>query len=120
MDNKFENDEKLYRAVLPKPIFWRKDGKVSSAAFKDKNGLSVERGNNRKDMEVVNNMKKSFFGDFVYVTVGSCKECNSIVKYFPSSRSIYHSEIHRNENIKLLTQSQAKYLADNAIVCNET
>ena len=56
MDDRFSIDEKLYRAVFPpaiKDMFWRKDGTVSSAAFADPKGLSVDRGNHREDSEVV-------------------------------------------------------------------
>ena len=45
MDNKFTNTEKLYRAIYPPEVmemFWRKDGTLSSAAFADANGLSVD------------------------------------------------------------------------------
>lgn len=60
MDNTFPNCEKLYRAVFPESymqMFWRKDGTVSSAAFTDKQGLSVERGDfreecNRRDAQI--------------------------------------------------------------------
>ena len=56
MDNTFPNCEKLYRAVFPESymqMFWRKDGTVSSAAFTDKQGLSVERGDFREDENVI-------------------------------------------------------------------
>ena len=42
----FDMYERLYRAVYPPnimPLFWKEDGQLSSAAFKDKKGLSVER-----------------------------------------------------------------------------
>ena len=50
MDNIFRIDEKLYRAVYPPEVmdmFWKRDGSVSSAAFEDRNGLSVDRGDYR-------------------------------------------------------------------------
>ena len=43
----FDNSEVLYRAVLPFKDFWKEDGTVSSAAFKDSNGLSTDRSLNR-------------------------------------------------------------------------
>ena len=48
MNDKFFGDEGLYRAVLPTEMFWKKNGRVSSAVFRDKNGLSVDRGVTRK------------------------------------------------------------------------
>ena len=34
-------DERLYRAVRPDSLFWKVNGTLSSAAFKDKKGLSA-------------------------------------------------------------------------------
>ena len=74
MDNTFELNEKLYRAVYPPDVaemFWRKDGTISSAAFADPRGLSVNRGNNRdftdslgepKELQLSNWYFKNFVG----------------------------------------------------------
>lgn len=51
MNDTFPDEEKLYRAVFPESymqMFWKRDGTVSSAAFADREGLSVERGNLEK------------------------------------------------------------------------
>ena len=79
MNNEFENDEKLYRAVYPYDMFWTSGGKVSSAAFKDKNGLSVERGYYRDDYLVVEDMNKRFEGNIVCVTVEDCRNVHAKV-----------------------------------------
>ena len=49
MTELFDMYERLYRAVYPPNImpFWKKNGQLSSAAFKDKKGLSVERDGGR-------------------------------------------------------------------------
>lgn len=65
MDERFSPEESLYRAVYPPELasmFWRKDGTLSSAAFADPKGLSVDRGYFRKDSEVVDSMRKRFTG----------------------------------------------------------
>lgn len=119
MDKNFSEKEKLYRAVFPAtkyPIFWKKNGKVSSAAFKKKDGLSVERGNFRLDKDVIEDMQKFFSGNIISVTVGQCREINAIVKYLPTERSKYHSEIHSSNETILLTDRQAKYLADLSVI----
>lgn len=41
-------------------MFWKKDGTISSAAFSDREGLSVERGNFRDDKDVIEEMQKFF------------------------------------------------------------
>lgn len=117
MSDNFPEKEKLYRAVFPpshSSMFWKKDGSLSSAAFADKKGLSVERGDNRNSDVVINEMRKQFTGRIVSVTVKNCNEINAIVKHLPSSRSKYHSEIHGSTEKKLLDKRQRQYLAKKA------
>lgn len=114
MDNTFPDREKLYRAVFPesyKQMFWRKDGTVSSAAFADEEGLSVERGDFRDDKSVIEEMRKFFRGSIISLTVEQCRNVDAIVKYRPSKRSEYHSEIHGSEEKPLLSKSQRRKLA---------
>lgn len=76
MNNTFSDCEKLYRAVFPASyiqMFWKKDGTISSAAFSDREGLSVERGNFRDDKNVIEEMRKFFKGCIISLTVGQCK-----------------------------------------------
>jgi len=120
MTEQFDLYEKLFRAVYPPdlmPMFWKENGKLSSAVFKDKKGLSVERAGGRTDKRIIDEMRIIFYGTIISVLVKDCIDCNSVVKYMPSKRSKYHSEIHGSEERILLTQSQCKYLADRAIVC---
>ena len=61
MDNTFPKSEKLYRAVYPPDkvaMFWRRDGSISSAAFADPNGLSVDR-------DIIWHEKQKFIIDFL-------------------------------------------------------
>ncbi len=60
MKEQFEAHEKMYRAAFPPgimPLFWKENGEISSAAFKDKNGLSVERAGDRDEDTVIANMR---------------------------------------------------------------
>ena len=117
MDNVFLPSEKLYRAVYPpsnKQMFWKKDGSVSSAAFHDPDGLSVERGDYRSDESVIADMKKFFTGCIISVTAGQCKAVEATIKHKPTGRSAYHSEIHGNPKKALLSPSQRKQLAKGA------
>ncbi|MCQ2535526.1 MAG: hypothetical protein MJ110_00995 [Lachnospiraceae bacterium] len=119
MENRFDLSEKLYRAVYPPenmPMFWKKNGEISSAVFKDKNGLSVERLGDRTEETVLQDMHLFFYGAIVSVFVKDCLDCDAVVKYLPTRRSRYHSEIHRSNEIKLLTQSQCKHLAKAAVI----
>ena len=104
MDNTFQKDEKLYRAVFPPEhsnMYWKSDGRVSSAAFSDPKGLSVERGFYRKDSEVVLDMSKMFIGRIISITVEDCMNNNVKVIYCPTNISCYHSELHGYNKIQL-------------------
>ena len=117
MDNSFKNTEKLYRAVYPPEvadIFWKRDGSISSAAFADPSGLSVDRGNYRSDEEVVTEMRKKFAGHIISLYVKNCTDIKAVVQYKPSRSNKYHSEIHGSESSALLSKSQRRYLAVNA------
>lgn len=117
MDYTFNDSEKLYRAVYPASyaaMFWTRDGRVSSAAFKDKAGLSVERGNFRSDESVIEEMQKFFRGCILSLTVEQCRNVDAVIKYKPTLRSEYHSEIHGSEENALLDPGQRKKLASSA------
>ncbi|MCR5117796.1 MAG: hypothetical protein K6A97_09850 [Lachnospiraceae bacterium] len=119
MDNKFTNTEKLYRAIYPPEVmemFWKKDGTLSSAAFADANGLSVDRGYNRPESEVITDMTKRFTGRIVSLYVKNCLDIGAIVKYLPSKSNKFHSEIHGSETTALLSKSQRFFLAARAVI----
>lgn len=119
MDNNFEKTEKLYRAVYPPEIadiFWKIDGSVSSAAFADPNGLSVDRGDYWDDCDVISDMRRRFKGHIISLYVKNCYDTGAIVRYLPSKSNIYHSEIHGSESSVLLSKSQRRFLAQRTIV----
>ena len=119
MDSSFRNEEKLFRAVYPPEkaeLFWRFDGRVSSAAFADPNGLSVDRRGNRSIEQATSAIQERFTGKVVFVRVKNCTEIGAVVKYLPSNRNLYHSEIHGSETAVLLSKSQRRHLADRAVI----
>ena len=114
MDKKFIGNEKLYRAVYPPEIaeiYWKKDGSVSSAAFADPNGLSVDRGYYRADEEVVLDMSQRFTGSIIRVYVKNCSDIGALIKYLPSKKNIWHSEIHGSKTVKLLSKVVTTFLS---------
>lgn len=116
MDDNFNDSEILYRAVYPPShpgMFWKKNGKLSPAAFADPKGLSVERGFYRKTEEVVDKMKSFYKGCIISVSVGDCRETEAVVRYMPTNNE-YHSEIHGSDTVKLLNKSQRLHLAEKA------
>lgn len=119
MDSEFKSEEKLFRAIYPPEVvemFWRKDGGVSSAAFADPNGLSVEREGDRDTDHAVNSMKSKFIGRVIYIRVKNCTEIGAVVRYLPSKSSRYHSEIHGSKKVKLLSKTQRSHLSRKAVV----
>lgn len=118
MDKYFEPDEKLYRAVFPDALFWKLNGRVSSAAFLSrKRGCSVDRGFYREDCAVVLDMKqRNFKGSVATVTVQDCKDINAETVYAPSKVNAWHSEIHGSRENEKLTAGQRKHLAEVAVV----
>ena len=114
MDNTFSDDEKLYRAVFPPEIadmYWRKDGTISSAAFADSKGLSVDRGNYRADKDVKDDMESRFIGRIIRLYVKNCSDIGAAVYYSPSRNNPYHSEIHGSSTSILLSKQQRLYLS---------
>lgn len=118
MDYQFNDEEKLYRAVYPYSMFWKENGKVSSAAFlSKKGGCSVDRGNYRDDEAVVQDMKaRNFQGSIISITVKNCRETEAEIVYTPSKNNKYHSEIYKNQEKELLTAKQRKHLANSAVI----
>jgi hypothetical protein len=118
MDNKFNEMEKLYRAVYPPEVmemFWRKDGTISSAAFADPKGLSVDRGDFRPDEDVVTDMLERFTGSIVSVFAKNCYDIGAVTYYLPFRKNKYHSEIHGGADTPLLSKSQRRFLAQKAV-----
>ena len=117
MNQNFDDDEYLYRTVYPpeiKDMFWKANGELSSAAFADKRGLSVDRGDYRENDVVIADILRRLTGYIVSFTVGICREVNAEVCYLPSRNNPYHSEIHGSKEELLLNKAQRRYLAQRA------
>ena len=119
MDKFFKDNEKIYRAVYPPEVadmFWRKDGSVSSAAFADPKGLSVDRGAFRTDSDVKDDMHKRFSGMIIRLYAKNCTDIGAVLKYMPSKSNPYHSELHGSNSNKLLSKQQRLFLSRKAII----
>lgn len=118
MDGTFDQQEKLLRAVWPpncRPDFWV-NGRLSSAALKDKRGLSVDRTYDRSLEISVEFIKQHKHGYIVSFTIPNCNFVQACVKYLPSQENIYHCEIHGSETEKVLSDTQALLLARLAVL----
>lgn len=121
MDETFEDDEKLFRAVLPprvRPDFWKSKKRISSAALKTKIGLSADRAGGRQSccaLECIKGRMK-IEGGVISLTFIQCCTVDSYVHYSPSHINIYHTDILGSNTSIMLSDKQAKILARNASV----
>lgn len=124
----FYDSEKLYRAVLPDGIYVKMDGSITSAAFKDSKGLSVDRKMHRDNSKCINFMlghiDQKYLqsgGRIVSVTYSQIKEGDLLLKYSPldDGSNDFHSEIHMNTSKAQLSSSKARFLANNCKIENE-
>lgn len=123
MTGDFNSAEKLVRACWP--WFIKKNGKVTSAAFKPRlmedgkfEGISVDRTHTRTLDETVKDMIPHFSSRsrFAHVTVLSCQEIGVYIKYIPGKNTKYHSEIYSQAPDIPLTAEESKKLADAAVL----
>ena len=94
-------------------MFW-KGNRLTSAAFKDKRGLSVDRTGDRDIITSVDFMKTRLEGYIFSLSIIDCYHVHADPKYLPTS-NLYHCEIHGSPHIIELDDDQALYFAENAI-----
>ena len=115
-DKNFSKDEELLRALWPithpkGKALWVKDGVISTSAFKDPNGCSVDRTAGRDLEEAVSSMRKRFHGSAAVVTVGDCEDKPSVLL---DDDKPYHVQLYRSETEVLLSNDQCFDLAEAA------
>jgi len=108
----FDNDERLYRAVLPEGFFWRHDGTLTSAALKDRKGLSTDRQMKRPYEDCIDFMRKRLCGSIVSVSCENCLEVKAMMQYDPREDNGFHTLILHDAEKMQLTNGQAKRLAE--------
>lgn len=116
MNDVFGKEEYLLRAVFPeskRPDYWS-NGHLSSAAFKDSKGLSVDRTGTRSLHDSVECIRKHLNGFIVSLTVTACYSVHAELIYLPSASNPFHSEIHGSKTQIELTPYQAFFLSRKA------
>lgn len=120
MSKELSEDECLFRKIPNNPIMIKADGTISSAAFKDSKGCSVDKKADRDNSVIYDMFFQRFYntsGSIIAVsnvTVGICYEKEAIVIESPTKENVFHCEIHGSIDKVQLTPSQAKHLARNA------
>ena len=97
-----------------------KNGNITSALFKQVNGVSVSRDGNRKEEEIVEKLKGQFGKRFKGLAKLKAKIClNNRMAVIPEVQDDkYHASIYENVNKEPLSDINALILADNSkIVC---
>ena len=113
MDEKFASNECLYRGLHP--LWIEDDNTVSSAAFKDSGGVSVDRDGGRSEQECIDRMLKALpqIAGVCRLTCDDVEACGAITLYRPVPDNIYHSEIHDSaEQVQIKSKSKAKKLSN--------
>lgn len=117
MNDQASNEEYVYRAIHPHRDFIKENGSISSAAFKDPKGLSVEQGLGRADKDVVAHIRQTKLqGKVAKIPVDVCNKANIII-FNDKAKNIYHRLLLNkpyspNEN-NSLSKTQARALAAN-------
>lgn len=109
----------LYRAIKRnRPKLVTQNGinlRVSSAFFKDENGVSVDRKMQRDEemalLQIKNNFDKRLKG-IVKLSESDVTNVNAIVVPKPTNNNKYHAEIHKSCSEIMLDDIQAIQLAD--------
>jgi hypothetical protein len=117
LPDNISDEEFLYRRIRVENQWDKQNDRPSSAAFKDSNGLSVDRLGERTEQNVIISFKIFDPIAIAKVKVAICREKLCHIKYDPITSgvnaNIYHTLIHRSTTKIELTDGQAKYLSKN-------
>lgn len=118
MNKTIADTEFLYRGIIEE-WFDKENNRISSAAFKDKKGVSVDRdGNERKEKEckeailsIERKPPRKPFDIVCKLLTKQVRESGAFVKHCPSINNKYHSEIHNSEKEIPISSSKARALS---------
>ena len=112
MDEHFASNECLYRGLHS--LWIEDDNTVSSAAFKDSGGVSVDRDGGRNQRECVDRLLEALpqLAGVCKLTICDVEACDAVAVYRPISNNEYHSEIHDSaEQVQIKSGSKSRKLA---------
>lgn len=114
LSSDIKEDENLFRGIHATQ--WD-ELRPSSAAFKDRKGLSVDRCNYRPDAEAISFLlsSKSYRG-IVKIPVTYVKSIPTKVIYAPVDGNEFHSEIHDMNKVELTRGNARKFASEVEIV----
>lgn len=133
MNNTSRECKFVVRRIRNKPIFF-KDGRPSSALFKDSKGVSVDKDEGRTKEEIIKeeeNLHKFYNSTndsienemqlkaIISVTKETCDNHAVQIIDSPLEENKHHALLQKSETIVELTKGQAKALAKSAEVLKE-
>lgn len=107
--------EILYRAVPNDPNLWKvRENRPSSALFKQRNGVSVDRDAGRSLKNIKKHIYQNRPNDYGVVCISAriCKLLETKPIALPEPNNKYHCEIQNNNGDKELPRSKAKKLSN--------
>ncbi len=113
MDDSFAQDERLYRGLHQ--IWIEDDNSVSSAAFKDSGGNSVDRDGGREEQACIDRLMGALpqIAAVGRITYEEVEECGAITKYCPVEGNEFHSEIRDSDvQVQIKSKSKSRKLAN--------
>lgn len=99
-------NEKIFRAIKHKDLYWDSNGNITSSVFDlkpNEKGLSFDRAHHRSDQDCCLLMHTRLSGKIISLRVEQCFNIEKIaLHHTPSILNFYHSEIqyltvNRNE-----------------------
>lgn len=117
------DEEQLFRALKKNiPNYWKKEfSEITSAVFKDSNGVSVDRDGERSLDEIKQSFRSRFpsadFACTIEVTVGMCRDLQCDVIASAEEDNPHHALIYKDAVKRTkLSRKQARRLAKLAVL----
>lgn len=119
LSDEIEGSETLYRAIPSKPNFWdAEENCPTSAVYKDKRGLSVDRCGQRTDKDLIEVWaeRRPNYG-LLRLPAQECMNSGVQLLVTPEDDNPYHAEIHGADK-PLLKKREIRALQECAILVN--
>jgi len=120
LTNQFDPDENLFRAIKNFPNWWDEEtNRPTSAAFKDSNGVSIDRQGERPIDEAKNTLLNRFdaLKAIVYISSRESISNDAYPHYNPVDNNEFHSLLKQPDGSIPLTPKIAKKLSRSVLIC---
>ncbi len=116
MEDTIGKDEFLYRGIHEIWITKEDNNRISSAAFKQASGCSVDRDGGRKKEDCISRLLGlKDFGAVCRIVNYEVSQSGAVSVYCPSKTNIYHTEIRDSpEKIEISSNKKLHYLVQHS------